>query len=172
MTFNALDLTQSVIALVGLLFVAYQLYQTRKLTKINLIFQLNERLASYAADQETLQTLKSAKQFNELPLTTRERVLDYVTVFESIESMRRLGALTPRDVHDYFGGRFASLVDNEGLQNAIFFNPNLVGSLKPIFTLHHFWLNQIKAGRLERPPTQTPFERFDPTEYQRMVGKG
>lgn len=168
---DPIGLFQSLIAFAGLVFVAVQLRHSAKLAKINLIFQLNERLAGYAADIEVMLQLSSPEDYKALGATQRTRILDYITVFENMESMRRLNALTADDINDFFAGRIVELLDSPGVQNAIFYNPEVGSLFAPIFSLHNFWLRSLKRRRIERPPTLTPFENGDPEFYTAMVAK-
>ncbi len=164
-------IVQAMIALAGLLFVAFQIRQSIRLSKINLIFQLNERLAGYAGDLQELFKLEGPSDYDGLDPVMRTTLLDYVTVFENIESMRRLRALSPDDIDDFFAGRISELLDHPGVQKAIFFNPAVGHQFAPIFSLHDFWIRSLKKRRKQRPPTETPFEECDPVFYAVMLAK-
>lgn len=165
------SLAQTFAAVCGLAFVALQIQHSSRLSKINLIFQLNERLAGYAADIEVLGKLDSPEAYEALSATQRTRILDYVTVFENMESMRRLRALSPDDIDDFFGGRISELLDNPGTQKAIFFNREVGKMFAPIFSLHAFWITSLKRRGKERPETPTPFEDGDKEFYSLMLSK-
>lgn len=164
-------IVQACIALAGLVFVALQIRQSIRLSKIDLIFKLNERLASYAADLDVLFKLQTPTDYEELGTLQKTRLLDYVTVFENMESMRRLKALSADDIDDFFAGRISDLLDDAGVQRAIFFNPNVGHQFAPIFSLHDFWVRSLKRRRKPRPPSETPFEACAPEFYAAMLAK-
>lgn len=136
------SLAQALFAALGIFFVVMELRRNTRLTKVQLIAQMNDRLASFVDVIGAMQSLDSEESFSGLETSIRERILDYVSIFETIESMRQLGTLTAREIDYFFAGRFTDLTGKPGLQRAIFYNSAYCEQLYPIFSLHKHVLKE------------------------------
>lgn len=155
---------QVAIAIFGLSMVVLQLRHASRLSKVQLIAHMNDRLASFYDVVPTIRRLEDVASWNALGEETQERILDYISVFETIESMRRLGTLSMKEIDYYFAGRFSSLVDRRGVQAAIIYNVEFRDELYPLFSLHRSLLGY--RGKSTRPE---PLDEFDPKSYARLA---
>lgn len=161
---------QALIAAIGLTLVMLQLRYASRLSKVQLIAQMNDRLASYHDIISKLRELKDINSWNKLPCSDQERILDYISVYETIESMRRLGTLSIRDVSYFFAGRFLALSEARGAQEAIFYNPEFKEQLYPIFSLHRaLRAHRNHDGFLPRNDNTRSLDERDPDDYNRLA---
>jgi hypothetical protein len=123
----------TIVAGVAVLFV--QLKSQEKLKRAEYIASTNDRLFRFNDILDTLFSLKERGDFEKLGKAQQERILDYFSVFEVIEGLRRNRVISADDIHYYFGGRFADLTSNRGLQDAIIFG-ECGDILGPVYSLH------------------------------------
>lgn len=158
--------SQAAIALIGVTLVMLQLYKAGKLARVQHIAQMNDRLASFYDVVSKFRTLTDISSWNAFDDVTKERMLDYISVFETIESMRRHGTLSMKEIDYFFAGRFSALVDVRGVQAAILYNPEYRDQLYPLFSLH-----RALAAYRGASSSATPLDAFDPPTYSRLADR-
>ncbi len=153
---------------IGAILVVMQLRAGQKLGKAQYISQVNERLASFNDVIEDIFRLEKAGDFEALPKALQERILDYFTVFEVLEALRRNHVLKARDISYFFGGRFGELTAHSGVQSAVLYGP-AGGSLSPMFSLHAALVayRKRRQGRQRALATLGDLESLDPQVYRK-----
>jgi len=143
-------LLQSMIAGLGILFVIYEIRRNTRLSKGRLIFDFNQQLASYHDLTAQFPRLQDEKELDAMDEITKERLFDYISVFETIEGMCQMKMLSISEVDYYFSGRLAYLIGSRTFREKIFYDEKLGGQLYPIFSLVRrviTWRNKLgRAG--------------------------
>ena len=173
----AVDLAQVTIAGGGLALVFVQLRKNGNLSKIEMVMAINTRLAEYGDVVGHIRNLGSRSDWCGLPGETKERILDYISIFETVEVMHQMGALSVRDLEFYFAGRFSDLIESNGLKEGVFFDQEFSGQMRPVFSLHSSIQNHRRTGsnKMNAVPSTVSvfdaFENFDKAMYAKIVDK-
>jgi len=158
---------QSCALVVSAFFIVLQLRQNQRINKAQYIANVNSRLADMNDCIDDLFSIKAAGDFDNLKKSKQERILDYFTIFEVLEALRRNRVIKTPEVSYFFGGRLGDITSNEGLQKGVLFGPH-GDMLSPIFSLHSAIVKYRKKRIAERIVFNQmgDLESIDPVLYR------
>lgn len=168
---NNLDWVQIVSALVavlGVILLAIELYQSRKITEAEFLANLNQAFVSNE-DYKTAYALFEKYDFDALPDLELENyhISNYLTFFEVFQLLLERGTLTIDMINDLFGYRFFIAVHNPYVQRQkIVKSPE---NFRNIYILEREWVAYRKKRGMPVFHEEYSLEAVVPPEVYRKA---
>lgn len=161
------QIASSVVTVFGVLFIAWQVSDTRRFTKSQLLNDLEKDSKDYRNTYLIL--TNSWKPTNEV--TPTEEILH--EFFECLGFFERVKILIDNKVIDWptvdrlFGYRFFLLVNNPHVQKFALYPDG--DSFTTIFALHKQWFQYRQAHQQEIIHKDTDLSFYDPKQYEEFI---
>lgn len=171
---NTLNLLSIILNAVGVLFIAIQLYDTKKIQEAEFIVELNQAFVSNPNYAKMYSKLEKNDQTKEKIKLDMIEISNYLTFFETIYILLVDGVITLSILDDLFSYRFFLAIHNETVQKMKLVNSP--SNFRNIFLLEKIWMkyrqdNGLKIYKEELSLEKACEKAHKLNEYKTIIGE-
>jgi hypothetical protein len=158
------DMIGSIIAIIGVTAIWYQLKREKDLSEAEFIINLNNTFTTNSDIKYIYKKIEESKNQQEDPFTDEDmiRVVDYLTFFEIMSNLIQRKVLNLDMINDLFAYRFFAAVHNPHIQKREIIKD--AAYYKNLYILHSEWTKYRKKNKLYIPHDEFSLEKMD-TKY-------
>ncbi len=169
--FDFIQCVSLISAILGVILVAIELFQSRKVAEADFLADLNNTFVS-SEDYKTAYTLFENYDFENCPDIELDNVhiSNYLTFFEIFQLLIERGTLSIAMLNDLFGYRFFIAVHNPYVQRRKLVNSP--DNFKNLYLLEREWMDYRKKKKLPIFHEEYSLEKqLDAETYKRIISE-